>query len=555
MKFILFSFILSAGLNLNISKASSDKISDLNRNEQSKSTIIFLKPISGTIKIQEKVNFSFYVDQSVISEYRYKIDGPKGLTYALSDGLSTWSGWKSDYSINIRAQSFNKEGKYRFLVEYKLFTTAASKLFEKQFEVKGENSGVNIASVSPSETKPVNATPPVESKKNQTIVKEPAAISKPTVIEKEIDIPKDTLKILPKNIEVVSGEEKPVIDLVSTPAEIKKSEPKTESPEISKDYNKLLLESISEKNTELFRSCIEMGANSDITGENGGNIFHLMAGKIEDEKLISVLTSKGNSIDKKDSYGNTPLHYAILVGESGYAKSLIRQGADINIKNQQDLTPLHLSAFLNNEDVVKELLKKGADINSSGNTGYTPLHIATEMNHLSIAKDLLIQGASDNLKTSQNLTPKTIASFQRNQDMEKLVKSKGSYSFNPANSSKSQNYGLTDTKSYPKIEFNLAYDQELIRKSQVNTIVQWVSIPVFIASVAGATYFHTMANGYFSDYKNAVSEDQAKSFYNKCGKYDTYALISVTVSAGSIYSFIHSTIKKNNISKRMRKTF
>jgi len=555
MKLILFSLILSSGLNLNIDKVSSDKTSGLNRNDQAGSTIVFLKPIPGSIKVLEKVNFSFYVDQSVVSQYRYKIEIPKGLNDAVTDGLSTWSGWKSDYSINIRPQSFNKEGKYKFLVEYKLFTTNDTKLFEKSFEVKGDNSAANIASVKPSITKQAITLPQAETKKESAFVSEPKVISKPAIANRDADTSKDTLSAMARTDSKSSSEAIPVIQMVTAPEELKKSEPKTEIPEISKDYNKLLLESISEKNTDLFKSCIEMGGNTNISSDNGGNIFHLIAGKIEDENLIPVLTGKGNSINKKDSYGNTPLHYAILVGESEYARSLIHNGADLNIKNQQELTPLQLAAFLNNETVIKELLKKGADINSSGNTGYSSLHIAAELNYLPIAGDLLKQGAMDKLKTNQGLTSKTIAGIQQNREMQKLIKSKGSYSYNPEYSSKSQNHGLINNKSYPEITFNLAYDQELIRKRKVNTIVQWASIPVFLATSAAATFFHTKANGYFTDYKNAVTESEARDFYDKSGTYDTYSLISLTVSAGSVYSFIHSTIRKKNITNSMRKTF
>ena len=84
--------------------------------------------------------------------------------------------------------------------------------------------------------------------------------------------------------------------------------------------------------------------------------------------------------DVTDINGNSPLHTAILSGESEYALSLINQGADLNILNNMELSPLHIAILLNDRTVANNLMIKGAKVDIPGNTGYTPLHIASEMN-------------------------------------------------------------------------------------------------------------------------------------------------------------------------------
>jgi ankyrin repeat protein len=683
MKIILISIILSSGLNLNFDKTNSDLLFYSCRIEKSQPTIEFLIPFSDKIKLLDKVDFSFYVNQSVISQYRYKIEVSAGLIGVVADELTAWSEWKSDYSINIRTQTFDKEGKCKFLVEYKLLTTNETKLFEKPFEVKWENPEVRednylintefinsgsgnaeklkrssdeykkmydewndkfkkeykklgLSGQSPELLINLLAESIIKSSKSvlvNAVGKEISArqILKPEIIQELIQNGNSDLITIYRNPEANSGAtmaavsnaasfvfqeeykkslnnitEKtsapeiipPVIAQVVVPqkdlqteskevvstrqietaviAEVKKVADSTAAieknvkkvsettavikPEIKKeevliDYNKMLLESISQKNNQLFTQSVNNGANTNIKGNNGENIFHIIAGKISDEKVIPVLIKKRNSINKPDNYGNTPLHYAILSGETEYSKLLLKYGAEVYTKNQQDMSPLHLAALVNNREIVKELLAKGANVNISGNSGYTPLHIAAEMNYTGIANDLLFKDANKKIKTNQKLNPATIAGIQNNNDMKKLIKKGGSYSFNPVQSTLSPVSVKSSSATYPQIDFKLPYDQELVKKRQFNKLIQRVSVPVFAVSAAGALFFRSKANGYYSDYKKATNATVAKNFYDKSGRYDTYALISVTVSAGSIYGFIHSTLRKRNITDKMRKTF
>jgi hypothetical protein len=63
------------------------------------------------------------------------------------------------------------------------------------------------------------------------------------------------------------------------------------------------------------------------------------------------------------------------------------------------------------------------------------------------------------------------------------------------------------------------------------------------------------ANRYYSLSKVAESEQVAKSYYDKTRMFDKNAYIAGGVSIISVYSFIHSSIRKRSISGRMQKSF
>jgi hypothetical protein len=322
------------------------------------------------------------------------------------------------------------------------------------------------------------------------------------------------------------------------------------------DYTKLLATAIETRDAELIRKSIQNGAGIEIKGAEGGNIFHIIDDTLGNEDLISLLIKNGISIDETDNYGNTPLHVAILSGESNYARSLINKGAKMNIKNKSELTPLHLAALLNNGEIANYMLIKGAEINIRGNSGYTPLHIASEMNHIAIANDLLNKKANNKEKTDQGLTPGAIAKIQNNYEMNKLISKKYTFALNqPKSILINSPVLLTSVKLSPKYEFNLPYDKELVRKRQFSKVVRIISIPVFALSSAGVTFLKSEANHNYSLSKTAETEEMAKVYYDKTTKLDRYTYISGGISLITAYSFIHSTIRKKNISNKMRKIF
>ncbi len=94
-----------------------------------------------------------------------------------------------------------------------------------------------------------------------------------------------------------------------------------------------------------------------------------------ENNLIKVknLVSQGTSLETKDSYGWTLLHFASIYNYSDMAEYLINKGVDINARDQYGKTPLHLTSWFNRLDAMKCLISNNADINAKDNNGKTPL--------------------------------------------------------------------------------------------------------------------------------------------------------------------------------------
>jgi len=551
MKNILLLIIFQCGAGL--IDANSSIVLPVSTKEYTEDQIPlnFTNPIPSKIKILGKVDLSFYVNQAVVFQYRYRLEVPQGGGTNVNRSLLTWTAWINQGINEIVIPKLGKEGRYRFVVEYKTHASNEIEKYEKSFDVY--------------DTKPLTTTATAQT---NTIPSPDKTIPEPTrpVADNRPSKPKDnqdntatTIKI-DKNKQVnnklILAKDKPIQEFAGNQKEYLPAKPVVVDKNLTKDYNLLLLESIRQKNAGLLRESIANGAGLNLKGQYGGNIFHMLDDHIASEDLISILKNKGTSINEPDTYNNSPLHYAILKGENIYARYLINQGANLNIKNQTDLSPLHLAVLLNNIIVVKDLLSKGANVDIKGNTGYTPLHIASEMNHMEIARDLLRNGAKISLQTDQKLSAKTIAKIQKNNNIVTLLTSRGSNVLSPSSSKIDMNQ-MKPHSAYPKIDFNLPYDPISIKNRKTAKVIQMVSAPVFALCAAGATYLKLEANNYYSLYNEYKiiegSRDIAKYNYDKTLEYDTYFYISGGISVVSLYTFFHSTIWKRNVTNRMRK--
>ena len=558
----------------------------------------FMNPVPAKIKLLGEANLSFYVNGAIVFQYRFRLECPAGGEASVDKVLLSWSPWISDDIKNIRIARLTKDGKYALAIEYRTHTSGEIRRFEKSFDVYDPNPPLvaqkpagktvivrssetakeipptagNKVPVPESVNKEIPPADPVNAEKNTTsekaqeskpvipekpvIEEKPVVAEKPATTEKPVITERPATTEKPVIAEKSANTEKPVINEntaagKSVPAE----RPVVTEKPVARDYDKLLTEAIGKKDPVLLKELINAGAGRSLRGENGGNIFHLLGNSIAGEDMITTIKNKGISINEADNFGNTPLHYALLSGDTQYAKSLLNQGANIVTLNQMELSPLHLATYLNNIDIVKEMMKKGVKVDLSGNTGYTPLHIATEMNYPEIASIFINRGASAGLKTGQRLNSKDIASIQKNQEMKKLISKKGKYSPGQSMNSIPGNNSLVKIEgSYPQIDFNLPYDSQLAKRRQLFSMIQKVSLPVFVIGAAGTAYLHLTANDYYSKYQSADTEDIALSYYDKTKQFDTYSYIAGGVSLIPVYTFIHSTILKKSTSKRMRKT-
>ena len=492
----------------------------------------FLKPFPTAIKLMGRAELSFFRNQSVVTQYRYRLEIPDGVNTGIERNITRWSPWIGFDFIELIVPVLDLEGGYKLSIEYRTSKNTGILKFEKLFYVYRINPAASIES-SKTKTEPVNANP--GSTPGQPAVVQPAK-TKPVI--------GNALKNTMAKPEITTAKAKPA----------------------SGSASKIIVPAIAK--ITIGTSSINILAlnGTDLNEESLFNNHANQKGHVEVRQIVTAVSPEslssqpdeilnpGSGINKKDNDGNTPLSAAILAGETDNALSLLDQGADLNIKNKLDLSPLHIAVFLNNRTIVNQLLLKGAEINIKGNSGYTPLHIASELNHAILAKEMLSSGASKSIKTDQKLTAKAIARIQNNNEVIKILVSKDpDIQTLPEPASIQSGISRNIVSLSPKYEFSLPYNNEFVRKRQFNNIMMIVSIPVFSLAAAGTFYFRTRANNYYSSYKNAETLEMAKHYYDKTWQFDTYTYISGGLSFTSAFGIIHFANRKKSISNKMRK--
>jgi len=134
-------------------------------------------------------------------------------------------------------------------------------------------------------------------------------------------------------------------------------------------------------------------------GNTGMTPLHLAAhcGSL---KTAELLTTRGEKVNERDKYGNTPLHYS----HGPVSLLLLEKGADIDARGKDGATPLLTAAMQHEPREVWLLISKGADVNVSDKAGNTPLHGAAD-GHPDLVRKLIEAGENVTAKNIYGLTP------------------------------------------------------------------------------------------------------------------------------------------------------
>jgi len=109
---------------------------------------------------------------------------------------------------------------------------------------------------------------------------------------------------------------------------------------------------------------------------------------------IITLIECSADVNVKDSYGKTPLHFAVKQKNKGLVQWLIEKGADPNTNIALGGTILHWAIQQNNKELIQLLLEKGADPNTKLDMGITILHWAVRCDNKELVQLLLEKGAN-----------------------------------------------------------------------------------------------------------------------------------------------------------------
>ncbi|KAK9891334.1 hypothetical protein WA026_014577 [Henosepilachna vigintioctopunctata] len=115
---------------------------------------------------------------------------------------------------------------------------------------------------------------------------------------------------------------------------------------------------------------------SEHTNQPIGTFLHACAFRGDHEKCFELLRRDSKDLNKKNEFGETPLHLACMTANYRCIKTLLYFETKTNIQSDLLYTPLNLyfSNTPENEDILKNLLDAGANPDIPDKDGYSPLH-------------------------------------------------------------------------------------------------------------------------------------------------------------------------------------
>ncbi len=116
-------------------------------------------------------------------------------------------------------------------------------------------------------------------------------------------------------------------------------------------------------------------------------------------RVEAILTRNQGSVNHRDSFDATPLHYAAACGQIAMANVLLMKGADLSAvaTRLDDATPAHFAAAIADHTTAYQMLEtlvgNGAKPGAKKTDGTTPLQIAEKHGHTEASRLLIRRGA------------------------------------------------------------------------------------------------------------------------------------------------------------------
>ncbi|XP_054270733.1 serine/threonine-protein phosphatase 6 regulatory ankyrin repeat subunit B-like isoform X2 [Macrosteles quadrilineatus] len=145
---------------------------------------------------------------------------------------------------------------------------------------------------------------------------------------------------------------------------------------------------------------LEAGADVKVTSSEGQTVLHMAVATHQPDLLKELLTIREavNMIDARNRHHETPLSWAVSMGQLACVEVLLAKGADVTIKLPGKCSLIHLCAIRGHSSVLAEILKyprmamfKNSQTNEQ-NGGLTALHLAALEGSTSCADVLLAAG-------------------------------------------------------------------------------------------------------------------------------------------------------------------
>ncbi len=130
------------------------------------------------------------------------------------------------------------------------------------------------------------------------------------------------------------------------------------------------------------------------------DLFELLAYN-QDQVLQRMIDQKTNNFNIKNSEGLPFLHALIQSNNRELIDKAMVNGADQNITDTFGQTPLLYALYIGNTFLAKRFIEKGADLNLASNVGETPYSLALRRNYTEVLKILKDKKANRQFNVTQ----------------------------------------------------------------------------------------------------------------------------------------------------------
>jgi ankyrin repeat protein len=147
---------------------------------------------------------------------------------------------------------------------------------------------------------------------------------------------------------------------------------------------------------------LDHGASARITNPHSMTSLHFAAKHGHTEIAALLLAYDEDIVDAPDSFGHTPLQYAVYGGSPKIVNTLLSYGADpgVTLFERNCETPLHFAASQGDVKTVEYLVAHGASVTALDDNGKSPIECASENGFKAIVACLL--ATNEHLMRSNN---------------------------------------------------------------------------------------------------------------------------------------------------------